>query len=238
MLALAAMLSTALPAAAAETVSLPKGCKAFLTVQSLGCSVSSYWRCEATPPGTVWEARFDSDGAYSLSVYDKEFQWLDSQYFADGTRESLLDPGPDPASLTDLLRGGRDDYAFVVRETGPDGAARDIVHQGYDELTGRKVVIDGTELLETEFATTVVDAVSGEEVYSVTGRQYVLEADRLFFLGPDRTSSEGADFSNDFSPIRFIRPGEAGFAATTPRFGCEASEPIAFRPGNLAEALQ
>ena len=232
-LALAAVIAAGQPARA-DKFAPPAGCTAFLSVQSLGCSVAHYWRCEGAPAGTVWEARYDVDGAFSLSVYDREFQWLDSRYFDDGSRERLLDGAPDPASLTDLLRTGRDSYAFVVRETGPDGQ-RDIVHQGSDTLTGRKIVVDGTELLETEFTATAVDATSGEEVYAIAGRQYLLESERLFLLGTDRLNADGTEIETDSSPMRFFRPGDSGFGETRPRFGCEASEDIAFRPAPSGE---
>ncbi|MDV7144082.1 hypothetical protein R3X27_15440 [Tropicimonas sp. TH_r6] len=217
--------------ARAETVEVPAGCEAFLTVQQKNCGVSHYWRCEKAPDGTVWEVHYDSEGVFSLSVYDHDFQWLDSQYYRDGTREHLVGDAPDPASLTELLETGADSYAFVIREDGPEGT-RDIVHQGYDTLTGLKVEIDGVELLETEFASTAMDAVSGEEIFAVAGNQYVLVEERLFFLGPDSFLQNGEEMSNDFSPVRFIRPGEPGFTDMTPLYGCNASEEILFRPKN------
>lgn len=218
------VLGTAAPAVAGKLV-VPSGCTAFLTVQMKGCGVSHYWRCEKGPEGTVWEAHYDSEGAYSLSIYSSEFQWLDSRYFTDGTREHLVEDGPDPASLSDLLETGRDSYAFVIRESGPTGE-RDVVHQGHDTLTGRTVTIDGVDLLETEFASTAMDAVTGETVYEVFGNQYVLPDERLFFLGPDTLRRDGEDLDNDFSPIRFLRPGQKGFDETTPLFDCGGIEEI------------
>ncbi len=222
--------------AQAGTVEVPEGCDAFLTVQQKNCGVSHYWRCEKAPEGTVWEVHYDVEGVYSLSVYDREFQWLDSQYYRDGTREHLVGDAPDPASMSELLESGSDSYAFVIREDGPEGS-RDVVHQGYDSLTGRTVEIDGVSLLETEFASTAMDAVSGEEIFAVAGNQYVLVEERLFFLGPDSFLQDGEEMSNDFSPVRFIRPGEAGFTDMTPLYGCDASEEILFRP-QLPEAAE
>lgn len=230
----AVTLAVAPLAVRAETeVQVPEGCEGFLTVQMKGCGVSHYWRCEGDAEGNLWEVHYDADGPFSISVYDREFQWLDSRYFSDGSREFLLEPGPDPASLTALLEDGEDTYAFVIRETGPDGE-RDIVHQGMDRLTGRTVTIDGQALLETEFSSVALDAVTGEEVYSVAGTQYVLAEERLFLLGPDTSFQEGEEMENDLSPVEFIRPGEAGFAATTPRFDCANAEEIGFRPDAVA----
>lgn len=222
-------LALAATSAPAAKVQVPQGCEGFLTVQQQGCGVSLYWRCEEAPDGTVWEAHYDEEGPVSLSVYDRDFQWLDSQYFRDGTREYLTGEAPDPASLGELLETGHDSYAFTIREDGPDGR-RDVVHQGYDRLTGRTVEIDGVELLETEFASTAMDATSGEEIFAVAGNQYVLEKERLFFLGPDSFLQDGEEMSNDFSPVSFIHPGETGFADMTPLYGCAASEEILFRP--------
>ncbi len=220
---------TGLPALA-SSVQVPEGCEAFLTVQQKSCGVSHYWRCEAAPEGTAWEVHYDSEGVYSLSVYDHDFQWLDSQYFRENSREHLTEDAPDPASRGELLETGQDRYAFVIREQGPDGT-RDVVHQGVDKLTGRTVVIDGVELLETEFVSSAMDAETGEEIFAVAGNQYVLAEERLFFLGIDSFRQDGEEMETDFSPVRFIRPGEAGFTEMTPLYGCDATEEILFRPG-------
>ena len=227
-----ALLAGALPAHAGS-VEVPAGCEGFLTVQQKGCGVSHYWRCEAAPAGTVWEVHYDHEGVFSLSVYDSDFQWLDSQYFRDGTREYLAGDAPDPASLGELLETGRDTYAFVIREEGPDGS-RDVVHQGYDALTGRSVTIDGVDLLETEFVSSAMDAMSGEEIFSVAGNQYVLAEERLFFLGPDNFLQDGQESSNDFSPVQFIHPGEPGFTDMTPLYDCDATEELRFSPVPIA----
>ncbi|PRY24513.1 hypothetical protein CLV78_103380 [Aliiruegeria haliotis] len=213
----------------AETVIVPEGCEGFLTAQMKGCGVSHYWRCEAAPEGTTWEVHYDHEGVFSLSVYDRDFQWLDSQYFSDGTREHLVGEGPDPASLSTLLETGRDTYAFVIREEGPDGT-RDVVHQGYDQLTGQTVTIDGVALLETEFSSVAMDAETGEEIYSVWGNQYVHEEERLFFIGPDTFRRDGEENANDLGPVRFVHPGEPGFTDMTPQYDCIQSEEIRFTP--------
>ncbi|MFD0980562.1 hypothetical protein [Tropicimonas aquimaris] len=235
---LAVALAATAPAAHAQSgVQVPEGCEGFLTVQMKGCGVSHYWRCEADPEQNTWEAHYTVDGLFSVSVYSPEFQWLDSRYFEDGRREFLVEDGPDPASLSNLIETGTDSYAFVMRETGPDGI-RDIVHQGIDTLSGREVVIDGVTLLETEFSATALDALSGEEEYSVFGNQYVLPEERLFFLGPDTFVQGMEEQENDFSPVRFIRPGEPGFEDMMPRFECEATEEILFRPLTEGESTQ
>ncbi|NDR57642.1 hypothetical protein [Aliiruegeria sabulilitoris] len=228
-----ALALTALPALA-DSIEVPEGCEGFLTVQQKGCGVSHYWRCEAAPEGTAWEVHYDVEGVYSLSVYDHDFQWLDSQYFRQNTREHLTETAPDPASLGELLETGQDSYAFVIREEGPEGI-RDVVHQGEDRLTGRTVVIDGVELLETEYTSTAMDADSGEEIFAVAGNQYVLAEERLFFLGADSFLQDGEEMKNDFSPVRFIRPGEAGFTEMTPLYGCNATEEIGYLPPASAQ---
>lgn len=224
-------------ATAGSRVEVPEGCTGFLTVQMKNCGVSTYWRCEAADDGAVWEAHYGIDGVVSVSLYSSEFQWLDSRYFRDGIREHLVDEGPDPASLSELLETGQDTYAFVIRETRPEGA-RDIVHQGYDSLTGRTVTIDGVDLLETEFASTAMDAESGEPVYEVFGTQYVLAEERLFFLGPDTFRQNGEERENDSSPMRFIRPGEPGFGSGVPQYECTATEDIGFAPIRGAQHME
>jgi hypothetical protein len=219
---------------AAQSIRTPEGCTAFLTVQKKGCGVSHYWRCEAGPEGAAWEASYDADGPVSLSLFDREFQWLDSQYVATATREYLVAPAADPASLTELLETGRDTYDFVIREDGPDGK-QDLRHEGYDELIGRSVTIDGVELQVTAFSSRATDVETGAEIYSVTGQQYVLAEERLFFLGADTLIRDGDERTDDQSPVRFYHPGDAGFGQMTPRFDCAAPTEIAL-PGGISGA--
>ena len=219
--------------AAAQSIEPPAGCTAFLTVQMKGCSVSHYWRCEGDPEGASWSATYDADGPVSLSRFDREFQWLDSHYVATATREFLLEPAEDPASLSELLDSGRDTYDFVIREQSPDGT-RDVRHKGYDELSGRTATIDGVELLETVFSSRASDADTGDELYTVTGRQYVLAEERLFFLGADTFVQNGSEVTSDNSPMRFHHPGDRAFGEMTPLFDCstlsDISMPLARRP--------
>lgn len=226
-LALAAA-ATALPAAA-QKIQPPEGCTAFLTVQSKGCSVSHYWRCEGGPEGASWEAKYDDTGPVSLSLYDREFQWIDSQYVSDASREYLTE-AEDPASMTQLIETGRDTYDFVIREEGPDGT-QDVRHVGYDELSGKTVTIDGVDLLETVFASIATDVSTGEELYSVVGQQYVHPTERLFFLGRDTFTQNGRDVTSDGSPVRFQRPGDPGFGSMSPAFDCNEPTDIGFVPG-------
>lgn len=225
-------LVTALVAApaVAEKLALPEACESFLMVQSKGCFVSMYARCDGAPEGTLFEFSYDGDGPYSRSVYDREFQWLDTEYFTDGTRERLVDPGPDPVSLTDLLAAGEDTYDFTIREVGPD-VDRKLRITGHDRLTGKTAEIDGTALLRTEFASKAVDADTGEEIFSIEGRQFVLEGERIFFLGTDTFTQDGDSWDNDNSPMRFVRPGQVGFGWMTPQFECEGGQDTSFVPG-------
>lgn len=225
--ALGMALATLIPAAAtAQRIEPPQGCTAFLTVQSKSCSVSHYWRCDEGLDGASWEANYDDGGPVSLSLFDREFQWIDSQRVADASREFLTD-ATDPASMSELLETGRDTYDFVMREEGPDGR-RDVRHVGYDELSGRTVQIDGVDLLETVFASIATDVESGEEIYSVTGQQYVLAEERLFFLGRDTFSQNGRSVTSDGSPVRFYRPGDAGFGAMAPTYECDEPTDIGY----------
>ena len=226
-LASAVAAACALPAAA-QRLDPPAGCTAFLTVQSKGCAVAHYWRCEQGPEGASWAASYDEDGPVSLSLYDREFQWLDSQYVADASREYLVAPAEDPASLSALLETGHDTYDFTIREESVRGVT-DVRHVGYDELTGRTVTIDGVTLLETVFASTATNAETGDEIYSVVGQQYVHPEERLFFLGRDSFSQNGRTTTSDGSPLRFHFPGDPGFGRMTPAFECGEPTDIVHR---------
>lgn len=220
-------LSIAVPASAQE-VQVPEGCTAFLTVQSKQCKVSVYWRCAEGPEDHTYEASYDGDGPVSVALFDKDFQWLDRQYITTGRREYLKE-ATDPASMSELLETGRDEYDFVVTEDGAD-ASVDVRHVGFDELSGRKVEIDGVELLETLFASTATNAETGEVMYQVAGQQFVLAEERLFFLGNDTYTQEGRQITSDGSPVLFHRPGEFGFGQPTPLYECGGNTDIGYRP--------
>jgi len=213
--------------ASAQQIEAPAGCTAFLTVQSKECRVSHYWRCEGDDAGDTWHASYDAGGPVSFSHYDKDFQWLDAQNVRDATRDILVEPAEDPASMTELLETGRDTYDFVIREEGPRGT-REIRHKGFDELSGQTAVIDGQELLITLFSATASDADTGDEIYSVVGQQYVLAEERLFFLGRDTFSQDGRQITSDGSPLQFLRPGERGFGNVQPAFECNDPTDISY----------
>ena len=217
----------------AQVATPPKGCEAFLTVQMKECSVSLYWRCEGAPEGTVWEASYDDQGPFSVHTYDRDYQWLDSYYFDDGTSERLYEPGPDPISLSELLETGTDTYTFQTREVN-QYIDRVLTHSGKDMFAGRIEQIDGVDLKLMYVESRTVDD-KGELVFQTEGFQYVLEDERLFFLGPDINTDGVDEWESNNAPVDFIYPGEPGFAQMTPLYGC--SEVLSSAPGGAHAIL-
>lgn len=195
---------------------LPEGCAGFLTVQAKGCVVSNYFRCEADPEGVQRHLTWFEDRLTGASVVDSEYQWLESY----GTnKEEVLGEAPDPASLTDLFETGEDTYEFeLIDRSGPEEERFRII--GVDRLEGSEVEIDGEPLSRTIFAMRRINEETGEEVLSVTGAQFVSEYRRLFFSGTETISLNGRSIDIDHTPVEFIEPGERGFFATTPLYGC------------------
>jgi hypothetical protein len=204
--------------AAAGTFTPPEGCTAFMTVQAKGCRVSNHYKCTADALGDQWRADFDQEGPFFLSRIDYEAQWVES-FEIDPPVRQTLDPNPgDPASFSDLLATGRDDYIFGLSD---DTGERTRVRGG-DRLTGRQVVIDGITLQETEFNYTETD-LSGQVLRRSRGNEYIHPEWRMFFAGPSEWSGGEGDFLPlDGSPVQFIFPGEPGFASTQPLFDCDA----------------
>ena len=194
----------------------PAGCTAYLTVQSQGCYVANYYRCEADNPGDQWRADFDQEGPFYLSKIDRETQWIES-YDMNPAVKQTLDPNPvDPASFSDLLSTGYDSFVFSL--TKDNGEHTNI--RGFDKLTGTTAVIDGVTLSQTEFEYTETDN-SGTILRQARGREFISPEWRNFFSG----SSEWYDGTNWMpmasAPRQFILPGEKGFAATQPIFDCD-----------------
>lgn len=196
---------------------VPPGCTAFLTVQSRGCTVSHHWTCESDTPGTHWRVVMDADGPFSLSFTDAEFRWLQSWDLRRGSGTRLIEPEPDPASLTELLATGNDTMVYSLQVEGPTGVGqRD--YTGFDRLTGDVVDVDGRSLLVTEF-TYQFDTDAGTR--AVSGNQFVHEGWRMFFGGLETvTESDGTSFEYDSSPMEFAEPGERGFLSLQPIYDC------------------
>ncbi len=209
------LLLPALPASAG-TFAPPPGCKGFLTVQSKGCKVSNHYRCDADPPGDRWRADFGPAGLYFLSRIDHEAQWLHSVDFGP-ERHRRLGPAPaDPASFTELLETGHDDFDFRLLYS--EGGETRV--QGYDRLTGGSAVIDGVRLMETEFAYRETTP-GGAQLARARGNEFLHPEWRLFFSGPSEWEVEGEFLPIDHRPLRFIEPGQPGFMSTEPLFECD-----------------
>ncbi len=215
-----AIIAVAPFAAAAGTFTPPKGCSAFLTVQMKNCQVEHYWTCENDPEGVRWVLTIDSAGPSYLQKFDNEFRWLHSYPQRSSISRVLIEPEPDPNSLSGLLATGRDDFDFR-QDVLSGGAPVAVEHiTGFDKLTGTTTRIDGEPLLVTEFEFRITSDAGGETVRTY-GNQYVSERFRLFFSGRE-TEEIGAE-SNFFddSPVLFSEPGESGFLADKPEFGCD-----------------
>ena len=207
-------------AAAAQEFTPPEGCEGTLTVQMRGCMVTNHFVCEGDPEGVRRHITFREEGASGASVVDDEYQWLET--YGRERSETLGEDVPDPASLTELFETGTDTFDFpVVDGTGDEAVTFRII--GVDELQGEEVEIDGESLERTRFAMKRLDP-EGEEVYSVTGEQYVSRDRRLFFAGTETLEIEGREIEGDNTPVRFIEPGEPGFMTDEPLYECETTD--------------
>mgnify|MGYP001822037536 CR=1 FL=1 len=213
------LLLGAAPAAQAQVSGPPPGCEATLSIQNRDCTVSLYWQCEALPDGITFEALYDEDGAFSLSTYNAEFHWLEAHYFVSETVEWMDDASEDVPSLSELLETGEDAYAFLIQERWPGGADATL-YRGVDRLTGETVEVDGEELLETTYASVALDPETGDVRATMSGTQFVMPEDRLFLSGLDTYEQDGVTETIDGRPMAIFRPGQAGFAVTTPIYGC------------------
>lgn len=217
-LAPAIALLAASPAAAAG-FDLPDGCDPFLTVQSRGCSVSLLWRCDVASEGDFAEASFGPDGLEALVSYSSSYQWLESIYTWNRSREEYLPPAADPIDVASLLDTGIDTYDFTMRRSEPE-ASYDIRVTGADTLTGETTEIDGFTVDEVATRLEIIGE-DGEPEYRSQGIQYFSRDLGHFFLGRETVYDENGQATDyDSTPLDIIRPGEAGFGATTPLYEC------------------
>ncbi len=209
----------ATPGAAQDTVSLPEGCTAYLTMQGASCSVSHYFTCEDDAAGTQRRVELDLDGVSYFGQIDAETQWLISTYRDTGHTETLEDDPADRASFTELLEEGISTFDFrtLSDELGP------LRYVGVDQLTGESVTIDGVDLLATEYIIRVEND-AGEVLFTSEGDEFISPEWRTFFGGISRLSGNGGEVVNDSTPIEFLMPGEPGFLTPQPKYGCGATE--------------
>lgn len=213
--ALALPLGNQVAAQQSRLFSPPEGCEAFLTVQQKACIVSHHWTCKADPAGVQWHAESDEMGPYYVGQTDGETQWLQSFNLAQGRTTTLEQPAADPANLTTLLDSGIDTYDFIL--LSPEGNSRVF---GYDRIIDERVEIDGEPLAMTEFHVTETDT-DGEVTYEAKGHEYVSRRHRRFFAGTGQVlQGAGGAFDYDSTPVDFIYPGEPGFLARKPIYGC------------------
>lgn len=201
----------------AGTFSPPEGCTATLTMQGRGCYVSNYYTCTTDAPGDQWRADFDQEGMFYMSKIDSETQWVES-YDLNPTVKQTLDANPaDPASFSNLLATGRDDFEFSL--TKDNGEHTNV--KGFDKLTGETAVIDGMTLQRTEYEYQETDD-AGNILRQSRGREYINADWRNFFSGTSEWF-DGTDWLPlDGSPVQFFLPGEKGFGATQPLYECDA----------------
>jgi hypothetical protein len=196
----------------------PQGCATYLTVQSRGCYVANYYTCESDPKGHKWRADFDQEGPFFMSRIDDETQWIESIELNPLVTQTLDANPADPASFSNLLDTGRDDFIFeLTKDNGEHSKVR-----GFDKLTGNTVTIDGVTLDETEFDYEETDD-AGNILRRARGLEYISRDYRMFFSG----ASESDDGSGNWlpmegSPVKFFKPDEKGFESTQPIFDCDA----------------
>lgn len=211
-----ALALAALPVQAANFTP-PQGCKLEMTVQNRGCSVGQYFRCSADPAGDQRSAIFGKDGLRHLSHIDAETRWVESTSVNSGLTDRLVERSKDHASFSTLIETGSDDFDFWTESN----TGERLRHVGRDDLTGKKVVIDGQELEETRFQLKTYDS-KGELLIDRSGQQYISRSFARFFGGiEDNSDWTGERQTTDDSPVLFSFPGDQGFGDTEPKFDCE-----------------
>lgn len=200
-----------------DTVSLPAGCMAYVTIQKRNCEVSHLFVCSADPEGHQRRMDFDEDGMTYLGTIDAETQWVESFSPRSGSTSRLDPGGRDPASLTELMANKADSFDFTTT-SDQFGLTR---HVGEDRLTGAEVEIDGVELQVTTFRARAYDS-GGSLLWDLTGQEYIHPVWRTFLSGIRSGEDLNGPYETDERPVEFVFPDESGFLSSKPRFGCDA----------------
>lgn len=206
---------TPMAATAGGKFVVPQGCTAFLTVQHSDCQVSNHYTCAADPKGDQWAVYAGQDGPFYMSRIDGETRWVESYDLTNGVSETIGSEAQ-PASFSDLLKSGRDDYDFATKSSNGEQQR----YAGYDKLNGQTVTIDGIALEQTEFELTTYGE-DGKMLSRRKGGQLISRDWRLFFADQEDFETAGGDTGRVLDrPMTFAKPGEPGFLAAAPLFGC------------------
>ena len=197
------------------TFSLPAGCDAFLTVQTESCQVGHHFTCQGDPEGHQRRVTLDEQGMTYVGEIDGETQWISSFHVLSGHRERLESNPVEPASLSDLIETGVDDFDFRTL-SDEIGTTR---YVGQDTLTGREITIDGVTLAETTYDITAFDD-AGNEIWSAQGREFISRNWRMFLSGAGTVTTPEGQYERSNKPVEFIYPGEPGFLSSSPKHGC------------------
>ncbi len=222
-------------AQSAQTFALPSGCTAYLTIQQADCSVSHHFTCEADPEGLQRRVDLDEEGVTYFGAIDAETQWVESYFPITGHSEFLMPDPPRPASLTELIETGINEYDFNT--SSPEyGTTR---YVGVDRLTGETVTIDGVTLDRTEYSITAYDAFENE-IWSSSGREFISREWRMFIGGESTTVTPEESWDTDSTPVEFLFPGDPGFLSARPKHGCGlmmSALPPEFLPATQAKEI-
>ena len=211
-------LGLAPPVAAQETAlfSAPDGCDITLTVQTRSCLVWNFYHCPDRHTDHFWIAKFNKEGHFSTSRLSKSGQWIAFGPPHDPERLHVLTPIHDPLDLEDLFATGLDSMDFYVRQLGQPYQQ----FTGYERVTG-ETEIDGEPLTQTTYEVVNRDW-QGQVLQHRVGEGFASARHRGYFSGKEHTLVNGAETNHtDTTPVRFIYPGEDGFAGTVPLYDCD-----------------
>jgi len=214
-LVLSVLAAPAVAQDAPATFSLPAGCDAFLTVQTESCQVGHHFTCQGDPEGHQRRVTLDEQGMTYVGEIDGETQWISSFHVLSGHRERLESNPVEPASISDLIQTGVDDFDFRTL-SDEIGTTR---YVGQDTLTGREIMIDGVTLAETTYDITAFDE-AGNEIWSAQGREFISRNWRMFLSGTGTVTTSEGQYERSNKPVKFIYPGEPGFLSSSPKHGC------------------
>jgi hypothetical protein len=207
-------LQTIEPAAIVETLAMPQGCAAWLTVQRASCSVAHLFTCGNDPEGYMRLITIDQGGGSFIVTVDADGQWIESNDMVTGAIERAVPEPPDPYSLNEFLTTGTDSFNFSMQDV--NGTI--IRYFGADVLTDRTTTIDGVELVITTGE--MAGRGGGLTRWSRTSSDFFSLEWGVGFAGTSNLVFDGAEQSFDDTPVQFDMPGDPGFLTTTPLFGC------------------
>lgn len=207
-------------------VPMPEDCEALFTVQTYGCSVSTIYRCD-TDAGPQWlNVDLSDDNGMNAELQDSEGN-LQAEWTEKNAGFGGYVANTDPVSLSTARTAGLDtlDQTILLR-VPPLPEPLNLRMAGKVRRTDFRLAFDDVEFEQFPFT---MSATIGAAVISVRGNYLIQQSTGAVFRSHVAIEAYGTYIQESADIVSVSAPGEPGFLAVEPLYGCRESDAAPYR---------